>query len=175
MAIFAGSRLLFTALTTSIILFVHMYRYRDPPYFFSFFCHGSLLLLTSYFSSLFWKISWLSPFPFLVNTWPSLILILPLDVHWFTTVFNYDPPPTMTSFLIPIIYTVLLSATSIEFSALSSNERSFHWNKLNSGNGESIAELSPNCTVPQKFVKDYVDHLAQIKMCKEKQSAESER
>ena len=25
------------------------------------------------------------------------------------------------------------------------------------------------------FVKDYVDHLAQIEMCKEKQSAESER
>ena len=81
----------------------------------------------------------------------------------------------MTSFLIPIIYNVPLSATFIEFSALSSNERSFHWNKLNSGNGETIAEFSLGYIVPQKFVKDYVDHLAQIEMCKEKQSAESER
>ena len=37
MAIFAGSRLLLIALTTNIIQFVHMYRYWDPPYFFSFF------------------------------------------------------------------------------------------------------------------------------------------
>ena len=140
-----------------------MYRYWDPPYFFLF-CHGSLLLLTSYFSSLFWKISWSSPFPYLVSTWPYPILILPLHVHWFTTIFNYDPSLTMTSFLIPIIYNVPLSATSIEFWALSSNERSFHWNKLNSGNGETMAEFSQNYVVPQTFVKDYVDHLAQIEM-----------
>ena len=81
----------------------------------------------------------------------------------------------MTSFLIPIIYNVRLSATSIEFSALGSNERSFHWNKLNSGNGETIAEFSRNYIAPQKFVEDYVDHLAQIEMCEEKQSAETER
>ena len=81
----------------------------------------------------------------------------------------------MTSFLIPIIYNVPLSATSIKFSALSSNKRSFHWNKLKSGNRETIAEFSPNYIVPQKFVEDYVDHLAQIEMCKKKQSAESER
>ena len=87
-----------------------------------------------------WKISWPSPFPYMVNTWPSPSLILPLHVHWFTTVFNYDPSLTMTSFLIPIIYNVLLSATSIEFLALRSNERSFHWNKLNSGNGETVAD-----------------------------------
>ena len=81
----------------------------------------------------------------------------------------------MTSLLIPIIYNVPLSATSIKFSALSSNERSFHWNKLNLGNGETVAEFSLNYVVPQTFVKDYVDHLAQIEMCKEKQSAESEK
>ena len=80
----------------------------------------------------------------------------------------------MTSFLIPIIYNVLLSATSIEFSALSSNERSFT-EQIKLGNGEIIAEFSLNYIVPQKFVKDFVDHLAQIEMCKEKQSAESER
>ena len=38
-----------------------------------------------------------------------------------------------------------------------------------------MAESSPNYIVLQKFVKDFVDHLAQIEMCKEKQSAESER
>ena len=100
-----------------------------------------------------WKISWPSPFPYMVNTWPSPILILRLHVHWFTTVFNYDPSLTMTSFLIPIIYNVLLSATSIEFLALRSNERSFHWNKLSSGNGETVAEFSPNYIVPQKKKK----------------------
>ena len=140
-----------------------MYRYWDPPYFFPF-LPWSTILLTSYFSSLFGKISW-----------PSPILILPLHVHWFTTILNYDPSLTMTSFLIPVIYNVPLSATFIKFSALSSNKRSLHWNKLKSGNRETIAEFSSNYIVPQKFVKDYVDHLAQIEMCKEKQSAESER
>ena len=48
-------------------------------------------------------------------------------------------------------------------------------NKLNSGNGETIAEFSPSYIVPQKFVKGYVDHLAQMEMYKEKQSAETER
>ena len=106
---------------------------RPSLFFFLFcflFCYGSLLLLTFYFSSLLWKISWPYPFPYLVNTWPFPILILPLHV-------NYDPSLTMASFLIPIIYNVLLSATSTKFSALSSNERSFHWNKLNSGNGDT--------------------------------------
>ena len=43
------------------------------------------------------------------------------------------------------------------------------------GNGETIAEFPLNFIVSQKFVKDFVDHLAQIEMCKEKQSAESGR
>ena len=52
----------------------------------------------------------------------------------------------------------------------------FHENKLNPGDDETIAEFSWNCIVPLKFVKkDYVDHLAQIEMRKEKRRTESER
>ena len=54
-------------------------------------------------------------------------------------------------------------------------KRMFHQNKLNPGEGGTIAEFSLNCIVPLKFVKDYVDHLAQIEMRKEKRRAESER
>ena len=52
----------------------------------------------------------------------------------------------------------------------------FHQHKLNPGEGGTIAEFSRNCIVPLKFVKkDYVDHLAQIEMRKEKPRAEGER
>ena len=46
-------------------------------------------------------------------------------------------------------------------------------NKLNPG--DSVADLSRNYIVSQKFVKGYVDHLAQIETRKEKRRAESER
>ena len=55
-------------------------------------------------------------------------------------------------------------------------KRMFHQNKLNPGEDETKAEFSRHCIVPLKFVKkDYVDHLAQIEMRKEKRRAESER
>ena len=54
-------------------------------------------------------------------------------------------------------------------------KRVFHQNKLNPGEGGTIAEFSRKCIVPLKFVKDYVDHLAQTEMRKEKRRAESER
>ena len=54
-------------------------------------------------------------------------------------------------------------------------KRVFHRHKLNPGDDETKAEFSRNCIVPLKFVKDYVDHLAQIEMRKEKRRAESER
>ena len=55
-------------------------------------------------------------------------------------------------------------------------KRMFHQNKLNPGDDETKAEFFRNCIVPQKFVKkDFVDHLAQIEMRKERRRAESER
>ena len=55
-------------------------------------------------------------------------------------------------------------------------KRMFHQNKLNPGEGGTIADFSRNCIVPHKFVKkNYVDHLGQIEMRKEKRRAESER
>ena len=74
-----------------------------------------------------------------------------------------------------------LSATSIDgcepddFQLRAQMKRMFHQNKLNPGDDETKAEFSRNCIVPLKFVKDYVDHLAQIEMRKEKRRAESER
>ena len=74
-----------------------------------------------------------------------------------------------------------LSATSIDgrepydFQRQAQMKRVFHQNKLNPGDDETKAEFSRNCIVPLKFVKDYVYHLAQIEMRKEKRRAESER
>ena len=74
-----------------------------------------------------------------------------------------------------------LSATSIDgcqpddFQLRAQMKRMFHQNKLNPGDDETVAEFSRHCIVPQKFVKDYVDHLAQIEMRKEKRRTESER
>ena len=43
-------------------------------------------------------------------------------------------------------------------------KRMFHQHKLHPGEGGTIAEFSRNCIVPLKFVvKDYVDHLGQMK------------
>ena len=61
------------------------------------------------------------------------------------------------------------------FSARAQMKRVFHQHKLNPGHDETKAEFSRNCIVPLKFVKDYVYHLAQIEMRKEKRRAESER
>ena len=55
-------------------------------------------------------------------------------------------------------------------------KRMVHQNKLNPGDDETTAEFSWNCIVPLKFLKkNYVDHLAQIEIRKEKRRAESER
>ena len=54
------------------------------------------------------------------------------------------------------------------FSARAQMKRMFHQNKLNPGDDETKAEFSRNWIVPLKFVKDYVDHLAQVEMRKEK-------
>ena len=87
----------------------------------------------------------------------------------------------MTSFLIPNIYDYqqhlpIDGREPDDFQPRAQMERKFHQNKLNPADDKTIAEFSWNCIVPQKFVKkDYVDHLAQIEMRKEKRRAESER
>ena len=83
---------------------------------------------------------------------------------------------------LPDYHYLPLSATSIDgrepddFQPQAQMKRVFHQNKLNPGDDETKAEFCRNCIVPQKFVKkDYVDHLAQIEMRKEKRKTESER
>ena len=86
----------------------------------------------------------------------------------------------MTSFLIPIIYRYQQHLSMVVNLMIFSPE--LKWKECstktsfkNPGEGGTIAEFSRNCIVPLKFVKDYVDHLPQIEMRKEKRRAESER
>ena len=41
--------------------------------------------------------------------------------------------------------------------------------------GEAIRKFSNKYIVPEKLVAEYAEHLAQIKMCKEKKKEETER
>ena len=82
---------------------------------------------------------------------------------------------------LPVYHYLPLSATSIDgrepddFQPRAQMKRMFHKNKLDPGDDETIAEFSRSWIVPLKFMKDYVDHLAQIEMRKEKRRTESER
>ena len=82
---------------------------------------------------------------------------------------------------LPDCHYLPLSVTSIDgrepddFQPHAQMKRKFHQNKLNPGDDETKAEFSRNCIVSQTFMKDHVDHLAQIEMRKEKRRTESER
>ena len=54
-------------------------------------------------------------------------------------------------------------------------KRLFEESELVSGDSEAIGEFSDKYIVPEKFVAEYVEHLAQIKMYKEKKKEETER
>ena len=51
----------------------------------------------------------------------------------------------------------------------------FEESKLVSGDSEAIRKFSNKYIVPEKLLAEYVEHLAQIKMCKEKKIEETER
>ena len=72
----------------------------------------------------------------------------------------------MTSFLIPIsttISNIYRWSWTWWFSAPSSNEKNVPPTQIKSRRRRDKAEFSRNCIVPLKFVKDYVDHLGQMK------------
>ena len=54
-------------------------------------------------------------------------------------------------------------------------KRLFEESKLVSVNSEAIRKFSDKYIVPEKLVAEYAEHLAQIKMCKEKKKEETER
>ena len=91
-----------------------------------------------------------------------------LHVHQFTTNGNSTTLPWLTQASIIYRYQYHLS----NFQPGAQMKRIFQENKLNPVDDETIAEFSRNYIVLQKFLKDYVYHLAQIKMPKEKQSQE---
>ena len=91
-----------------------------------------------------------------------------LHVHQFTTNGNSTTLPWLTQASIIYRYQYHLS----NFQPGTQMKRIFQENKLNPVDDETIAEFSRNYIVLQKFLKDYVYHLAQIKMPKEKQSQE---
>jgi len=51
----------------------------------------------------------------------------------------------------------------------------FEESELVSGDNEAIRKFSDKYIVHEKLVAEYVEHLAQIKMCKEKKKEEIER
>jgi len=51
----------------------------------------------------------------------------------------------------------------------------FEESKLVSGDSEAIREFSDRYIVPEKLVAEYVEHLVQIKMRKEKKKEKTER
>ncbi|CAH3029794.1 unnamed protein product [Porites evermanni] len=55
------------------------------------------------------------------------------------------------------------------------NYRLFEESELVSGDSEAIRKFSDKYIVPEKLVAEYVEHLAQIKMRKEKKKEETER
>ena len=54
-------------------------------------------------------------------------------------------------------------------------KRLFEESELVSGDSEAIRRFSDKYIVPEKLVAEYVEHLAQIKMRKEKKKEETER
>ena len=54
-------------------------------------------------------------------------------------------------------------------------KRLFEESKLVSGDSEAITKFSDKYIVPEKLVAEYAQHLAQIKMRKEKKKEETER
>ena len=54
-------------------------------------------------------------------------------------------------------------------------KRLFEESELVSGDSEAIRKFSDKHIVPEKLVAEYIEHLAQIKMRKEKKKGETER
>ena len=54
-------------------------------------------------------------------------------------------------------------------------KRSFEESEVVSGDSEAIRKFSDKYIVPKNLVAEYVEHLAQIKMCKDKKKEETER
>ena len=102
-------------------------------------------------------------------------------MHRFTTIGNSTTLPRLQYEMLPDSHYLPPSAKSIngrepdDFQPRAQMKRMFHENKFNPGDGKIIAEFSRNYIVPQKFVKDYVDYLAQVETRKERRRAESER
>ena len=51
----------------------------------------------------------------------------------------------------------------------------FEYSELVIGDTKAIRKFSDKYTVPEKLVAEYAEHLAQMKMCKEKKNEETER
>ena len=91
----------------------------------------------------------------------------------------YDHIPTIASYQTSIISlgvqplptAMSRTTSSLELRLSDSVEES----KPVSGDGEAIRKFSHKYIVPEKLVAEYAEHLAQLKMCKEKKKEETER
>ena len=87
----------------------------------------------------------------------------------------YDHIPTMASYQTPIISLGVQPPPTLMSRTTSRLSDSVEESKPVSGDGEAIRKFSDKYIVPEKLVAEYAEHLAQIKMCKEKKKEETER
>ena len=80
-----------------------------------------------------------------------------------------DHIPTMASYQTSII------SEPDDFQPRAQIKRLFEESELVSGDSEAIRKFSDKYIFPEKLVAEYVEHLAQIKMRKEKKKGETER
>ena len=73
---------------------------------------------------------------------------------------------------LPLLQTPTNDRTPDDFQPRVQIKRKFEAGKLKCGDSEAIKKFSNEYIVPEKLVTDYVDHLAQIGIRKEKKKAE---
>ena len=87
----------------------------------------------------------------------------------------YDHIPTMARYQNSIISIGVQPHQRPWAGRLPASSSLFEECKLVSGDSEAIRKISDKYIVPEKLVAEYAEHLAQIKMCKEKKKEETER
>ena len=90
-----------------------------------------------------------------------------------------DHIPTVASYQTSIISLGVqpppMAAEPDDFQPRAQIKRLFEESELDNGDSEAIRKFSDKYIVPEKLVAEYVEHLAQIKMRKEKKKGETER
>ena len=76
---------------------------------------------------------------------------------------------------LPLVQIPKNDRTPDDFQPRAQIKRKFKAGELKCGDSEAIKKFTNEYIVPEKLVTDYVDHLAQIAIQKEKRKAETDR